>query len=345
VRNSPHSSSSSAPLAAFFGPDDGLARVYGEGRREQVLASAHAHGFGWVGEPVGGADFETRRGELEAVQVIFSTWGMPALTEEQIGAMPSLRAVFYAAGSVQNFARPFLARGITVVSAWAANAVPVAEWTLAQILLSNKGFWRNERDASSPTTRPRAFAGPGNFQTPVALLGAGMIGRSVISLLRPFQVQVLVFDPFLPDEEAAQLGVQKVSLEEAFAHGNVVSNHVANVPGTRRMLRGTHFSSMAPNTTFINTGRGATIAEDELIAVLRERPDLTALLDVTDPEPPQPDSPLYDLPNVRLTSHIAGSTGREVVRMADFALEEFEAWAQGKPLRYAVSAAMLETMA
>ena len=110
------------------------------------------------------------------------------------------------------------------------------------------------------------------------------------------------------------------------------------------MLRREQFSSMQRNATFVNTGRGATVVEVDLVAVLRERPDLTAVLDVTWPEPPEEDSPLYSLSNVVLSSHLAGSCGDEVVRMADYAAEEMEAWLAGKPLRYEVTAEMLERM-
>ncbi len=180
----------------------------------------------------------------------------------------------------------------------------------------------------------------------MAILGAGMIGRTLIRLLKPFQLKVIVWDPFLNDEQAAGLGVEKVlSLAEAFQRGLVVTNHLANVPATRGLLTAHLFASMRQNATFINTGRGATVVEEDLIKVFREREDLTALLDVTDPEPPLPDSPLYGLPNVHLTSHMAGSIGHEVLRMADYAIEEFQAWEQGRPLRYAVTLQMLPTMA
>ncbi len=333
------------PLAAFFGTPDRIERVFGQGRREQVLAAARAHGLGWLEGTVDTSRFEERKGEMERVQIIFSTWGMPALSPTQIESMPNLKAIFYAAGSVQSFARPFLERGIKVVSAWAANGVPVAEWTLAMILLSNKGFWRNARAASRPQTRAGAFSGRGNFGARISILGVGQIGRHLIELLRPFELQVLVFDPFLSDQAAHQLKARKVSLEEAFARGDVVSNHLANLPATCQTLRGRHFNSMKENATFINTGRGATVNEDEMIQILRERPDLTALLDVTDPEPPLANSPLYELSNVQLSTHLAGSIGDEVVRMADFMLQEFERWARGEPLKYSVSPAMLETMA
>ncbi|HEX8465036.1 MAG TPA: hydroxyacid dehydrogenase, partial [Abditibacterium sp.] len=260
-------------------------------------------------------------------------------------ALPQLKAVFYAAGSVQPFARSFLRRGISVVSAWAANGVPVAQWTLAQILLANKGFFRNTREFVGPQTSKTAFAGRGNFGASVSLLGAGAVGRMVIELLRPFQLQVGVFDPFLELDEAAKLGVRKVELMEAFERGAVVSNHLADLPATVGMLRGEHFRAMPTNATFINTGRGATVRQEELIEVLHLRPDLSALLDVTDPEPPRADSPLWTMPNVVLTSHIAGSIGDEVVRMADVVIEEFESWQAAKPLRFSVNLEMLETMA
>jgi phosphoglycerate dehydrogenase-like enzyme len=111
--------------AAFFGHADQIKRVYKQGR-EQVAAATNLYPH-----IVNGADFEAHVPHLQDLEVIFSTWGMPPLTEGQIAQLPRLQAVFYAAGSVQGFARPFLERHVLVVSAWAANAVPVAEFTLA----------------------------------------------------------------------------------------------------------------------------------------------------------------------------------------------------------------------
>lgn len=282
---------------------------------------------------------------FENLDVIFSTWGMPQLSSKELEDLPNLRAVFYAAGSVKHFAHPFLERGILVTSASAANGIPVAEFTLAQILLATKGYFHNTSACASPEGRKSAkFTGRGNFGETIALLGAGLIGKKVVELLRPFNLRVIVFDPFLPEEEADRLGVAKVTLEEAFVRGYVVSNHLASVPETAGLLNGDLFGSMRQNATFINTGRGATVVEGDLTRVLQARPDLTALLDVTEPEPPAFDSPFYALPNVHLTSHIAGSDGDEVLRMADYMIEEFKEWQQGKPVRHAVTLPMLERM-
>ena len=330
------------PKAAFFSSEAAIERVYGGGRRERVAALTNL-----LPEAITSENFEARLEELSDIEVIFTTWGMPALTAQQIARMPALRAVFYAAGSVKAFARPFLERGITVASAWAANAVPVAEFTLAQILLSCKGYFRNTVERHTPGKRRQRmmFVGNGSFHETVALIGFGMIGQKVVAFLAPFDLNVLVVSEHLGREEAHTLGVRKVSLEEAFREGCVVSNYLPNRADNQQVLNGKLFRSMRRDATFINAGRGAQVDEPALIEVLKERPDLTALLDVTDPEPPAPGSELYTLPNVHLTSHISGSLNNEVVRMADYAISEFEAWQSGRPLKYAVTLEMLEWLA
>jgi phosphoglycerate dehydrogenase-like enzyme len=328
--------------AAFFGEAEQIRRVY-EGERWDRVAELTDLRPGVVR----GADIAASGGGgLADVEVAFSTWGMPRLTDAQFDALPRLRAVFYAAGSVQGFARPFLERGIAVFSAWQSNAVPVAEYTLAQILLATKGYFRNERDCRTYEGRQsHPFRGPGNYGETVALLGAGAIGRRVIGLLKPFRLHVIVYDPFLSDADAAALGVEKVTLEEAFARGYVVSNHLANKPETVKMLNAPLFARLRDDAIFINTGRGATVDEDALISEFTRRPTLTALLDVTWPEPPSADSPLYALPNVHLTSHIAGSIGDEVRRMADDMIAEFVRWERGEPTPTRVTPEMLDRMA
>jgi phosphoglycerate dehydrogenase-like enzyme len=328
--------------AAFFSNDPKqIERVYAEGRKELLQSELDIYA-----QMVSTDTFNEHLPALRGIEYIFSTWGMPTLSEEQVAQMPALKAVFYAAGSVQDFARPFLNHGVTVVSAWAANAVPVAQFVTAQVLLAVKGYFSAERICRTSQGR-NSFVNsyPGNFGNTVSLLGAGMVGTKTIECLKPFGFHLLVYDPFLSPARAANLDVTPVSLDDAFAHGDVVSNHIANLPATRRMLGGALFERMRPYATFINSGRGATVDEAGMLDVLARRPDLTALLDVTDPEPPAPDSRIYQLENVLLTPHIAGSLGREVLRQADYVIGEFQRLRKGEPLRYAVSLEMLQTMA
>lgn len=327
--------------AAFLASPDLIADVYGESRRERVAALTDL-----LPEIISPKNLEEALPRLHDVEVFFSTWGMPRLMPEQLDRLPNLRAIFYAAGSVQTWAPPYLERGIVVVSAWRANAIPVAEFTLAQILLACKGYFRNVREFKTPgITAHAASRGPGCYGETVALLGMGAIGSAVAQRLRPFRLNVIAYDPFLDEARAHELNVERVSLEEAFARAYVISNHLPVKPETDGLVDGRLLGRMRDGATFINTGRGRTVKEPELVETLARRADLTALLDVTDPEPAPPDSPLFRLPNVQVSTHIAGSIRDEVHRLADYCLEEFERYARGEPLQHQVTPEMLAALA
>jgi phosphoglycerate dehydrogenase-like enzyme len=328
--------------SASFHDGDMLDYVYGCGRRRIVAEMTDMYPVA-----ISSDNFNEHAAKLADIEAIFSTWGIPEFDENMLDRMPNLKAVFYAAGSVKEFAPPLLKRNIIVCSAWAANGIAVAEFCLGQILLACKGYFRNTRDCRTPEGNNQvvAFHGNGVYGEKVAIIGAGQIGRRLIELLRPFQLKVLVVDPYLSEAEADDLKITKVTLEEAFRQAYVVSNHLPNLPELRQVLDGKLFASMRQDATFINTGRGAQVYEPELIDVLKKRPDLMALLDVTDPEPAPAGSELYELPNVQLSSHLAGAHNDEVVRMADTMIEEFERWRNGDPLRFSVSLKMLERMA
>lgn len=326
---------------AFFGDSRKINEVYGQGRKKKVAALVDLYPA-----VISTENFAEHADNLRDLEVIFSTWGMPLLSRDQLEKLPKLEAVFYAAGTVKYFAQPLLESGVTVVSAWAANAIATAEFALAQILLANKDFFRNMRECSSPETRARGTCrGKGNFGQTVAILGAGMVGRTLISLLKNFDLNVVVYHPSMSDSEAEGLGVKKVTLDEAFGQGCVVTNHLPDLPATRGLLTSRLFEQMRDGATFINTGRGPTVVEEDLIRVLKKRPSLAALLDVTCQEPPPDDSELYTLANVHMTSHIAGSIGDEVLRMADYAISEFEAWEKGDPLKYEVTLERFDRLA
>ncbi len=287
--------------------------------------------------------------KFREVEFIFSTWSMPVFSEEEIAVcFPALRAVFYGAGSVQKFALPFLKRGISVFSAWAANAVPVAEYTAAQIVLACKGFFLTCRLTGAHRrleAKEILKKYPGSFGCKIGLIGVGMIGSMVAERLKDYKYEVLAFDPFCSEEKAKRLGVKLCSLETIFSECQVISNHLANNPQTVGMLNGKLFALMKDSATFINTGRGAQVVEAELAEELSKKPCATAVLDVTYPEPIQEGNALWEMENVFLTPHIAGSLGDECHRMAEYMLEEFRAFQSGKETRYSVSEAMLATMA
>ena len=331
--------------AIFMGEPNNVRRVFSE-----TVTSALVNEAGLYADSVVTKE-EVLSGNYKDTEYIFSTWGMSHFEKDEIKEyLPKLKAVFYAAGSVQGFAKEFLELGIEVHSAWAANAVPVAEYTVAQIVLANKGFFQSsvllKKGNAYYKDAHRLFSHfSGNFNSSVGIIGAGMIGRMVIERLKDYKVTVYVCDPFLSEEKAAEMGAVKCELPEMFEKCDVISNHVANNPQTVGMINGKLFALMKPYSTFINTGRGAQVVEPDMIAFLKERSDVTAVLDVTHPEPPLEGSEMYALDNIILTPHIAGSSGKEVVRMAEYMLDEFRLYAEDKETKYSVSLKMLETMA
>jgi phosphoglycerate dehydrogenase-like enzyme len=318
-------------LSDIYGPE-ALARV---SRRSRVQGPVFA-----------GSRWREHAGLLRDTEVIFSSWGAPLMDEEFLDTAKNLKAVFYAAGSVRYFTTPaFWSRGIRLTSAYAMNAVPVSEYTVAAALFGLKHVWHYAR----LTREQRAFMEDrpvvGAYRAKIGLISYGTIARMVRDKLRSFDLQVLVYDPFLSAEDAAREGVRLVSLETLFAESDVVSLHAPSLPATWGLLGAEHFGRMKPFSTFINTARGEIVREKELIEFLRVRPDVQAVLDVTAPEPPSPDNPLFDLPNVMLTPHIAGSLGPECKRMGDAMVDEFERYLEGRPLSWELNEQMVARMA
>ena len=270
---------------------------------------------------------------------------MPVLDASLLDRMPSLCAVFYAAGSVKGFATPeAFRRGIVISTAAAANAIPVAEFVAAAVLFGLKRVLPQMRAAREHASF-RRLPMRGAYNTRVGLVSLGVIGRLTARKLRALDVEVLAFDPFATAEDAADLGISLVSLDEIFSVCDVVSIHTPHLPETEGMIGGELLASMKEEATLINTARGVIIDEPALCRVLETRPDLTAILDVTHPEPPTTDSPLFRLPNVFLTPHIAGSMAGEVARMGRWMVDEFARYLQGAPLQHRVTQEMLRSMA
>lgn len=271
------------------------------------------------------------KGNWDKVTCLFSTWHMPELSEQEIADhFPALQAVFYAAGDTSYFAAAYEKRGVKVFNAQFENSIPVAEFTLGQILLANKGYFQSQEAYRRGfwrwgfrSGRVHAERRPGNFGARVGIIGMGTIGTLLAGLLKPFEIDVVVSDPFVADDKVRELNVTKVSIGELFETSDVISNHLPDIPDTRGLLNYTLFARMKPHATFINTGRGRQVDERGLARAMRECPSRAALLDVTRREPPDPHSPLYRTGNVFLSPHIAGSQGHEIERLYGAALSQY----------------------
>ncbi len=285
---------------------------------------------------------------LKDCEIAFATWGMPVFTTEDIKKyMPNLKAVFYAAGTVQYFAKPFLECGVKVFSAYAANAVPVAEYTFAQITLAAKGYFQSAKYYRTLPIRSFVFANAstGNYSCKIGLVGLGTIGQMVAKRLKDLDVKVFAYDPFVSKETADALQVKLVNLETIFEECDVISNHLANKAELKNIFNYKLFKRMKKHATFINTGRGAQVAEYALALSLWLHPSHTFVGDVIKNEYFPYINPLFWCPNAVLTPHIAGSTGNEPQRMAYYMMDELERFLSGSELRYEITVSSLERMA
>lgn len=287
------------------------------------------------------------------VRHIFSTWYMPALTPQDLDMyLPELEAVFYAAGTVEYFAQPLLEKGIKVFSAASANGIPVAEMTAAQVVMANKGYFQAQCAYHWPIwtrgfRRARGYAERkcGNFGAKIGIIGCGAVGSKVVELLRPYKLEVWVYDPYVSDEKIAELGAKKGQLEHIFAQCDVISNHLPDIPQTRGLIDYHLLSLMKPTATIINTGRGRQIVESDLNRILRERKDMCALLDVTTHEPLFPWSPLYWRRNAFITPHIAGSLSNEFGRMVEYMLSAYDDVLAGRTNKYEIMCSLINSQA
>jgi phosphoglycerate dehydrogenase-like enzyme len=277
--------------------------------------------------------------ELASAEVLITCWGCPQISGDVLVRAPELRAVVHAAGTVKAIVTDACwERGLVVSSAAAANALPVAEYTVAAILFAGKrvlgirDLYRRERRAADWAAR---LPGLGNYRKVVGVIGASRIGRRVLELLRPFDLELLVADPYLDAGRAAALGARLVGLDDLLTAADVVSVHAPELPETRHMLDAARLALLADGATLVNTARGSLV---DMAALTKELVSgrIEAVLDVTEPEVLPPDSPLYDLPNVLLTPHIAGSLGGELRRLSHAALDEVERYTRGLPFAHAV---------
>jgi phosphoglycerate dehydrogenase-like enzyme len=236
-------------------------------------------------------------------------------------------------------------RGIAVSSAADANAGPVVDFTMAAIVLAARrslGTAAAYQRGVLPSYPERR----GADGAVVGVIGASRIGRRVIARLRASDAgfRVLLFDPYVAEEEAVALGVRLVDLDELCAASDIVTVHAPDLPETRHLLDARRIGLLRDGAAVVNTARGRLV-DTEALALACAGGRVEAYLDVTDPEPLPSGHVLYRLPNVLLTPHVAGCQGAEVQRLGAYAVEEVARFARGERLVGAVAAGDLERIA
>jgi phosphoglycerate dehydrogenase-like enzyme len=286
-----------------------------------------------VGDILTEFDSDAARETLARADVLLTGWETPHLTAKVLRHAPRLRRVIHVGGYADGLF-PDGKPGITTSDVGVVNSLPVAEYSLAMILLANKDTFRAQRlyrERRAFIDREAEFEVSGNYRRTVGVVSASRTGRALIELLRPFPaLHVLLYDPYVSEDEAAELGVEPVTLPELMSRSDVVTLQTPLLPETVGLIDAALLARMPDGATLINTARGAIVDAEALEReVVGGR--ISAILDVTEPEPLPASSPLYDLPNVLLTPHIAGSMGTELRRMGDMAAADLARYARSEP--------------
>jgi phosphoglycerate dehydrogenase-like enzyme len=316
--------------------NDLYAEIYGTEEIEEIASLVQL-----VCPPLSSAQLLENPGLLARCDVVMTEWGSVKFDEELLGFAPELKAVFYSGGSIKSLvSEAFWERGIKISSAAEANSVSVAQYTLSYILSCAKQLRRYENKTRAIRDFPyrTTYYMPGTYNSALGIISLGSIARKVCQYVHSVtEMNILAYDPYVDEDEAASLGVEMCSLEDIFSRSDIVSLHTPVLEETKGLITAEHFEMMKSDSAFINTARGVVVREDEMIDVLRRRRDITAVLDVTEPEPPMSDSPLYDMKNVILTPHLAGCMGPECKRMSRYMIDELKRFVNSKPLKWQIT--------
>jgi D-3-phosphoglycerate dehydrogenase len=231
------------------------------------------------------------------------------VTDDLMAQAPGLRVVGRAGVGVDNIdLEAATARGVPVLNAPEGNTVSAAELTFALILATARRVPSADRSVRAGEWARSRFAGTELRGKTLGLVGAGRIGGEVAKRTRGFGMNVIVHDPFLTDERATRLGVERGELEEVLTSADVLSLHVPLTPTTEGMIGAAELRRMKSTSFLVNVSRGGVVDEPALAQALADGELAGAALDVFASEPLEDDSPLRDAPNLVLTPHLGAST-------------------------------------
>jgi phosphoglycerate dehydrogenase-like enzyme len=331
------------PVVVLLIPHRQFREILDEEAENALRAVATVKDLGGNGEVTPDALAEA----LADADAVITSWGSPFLSRELIERAPRLRFIGHAAGTIKPYVDVYaLEKGLTVVNAARVMGRGVAEMTLLFALASLRSLIPFQCTNKPAHRWDRNLPIRGLFFQRVGLVGLGQVGRYVLQLFAPFQCRFQVYDPYLPESEAARLGIEKCNdLGELFATSRIVSLHAAVTDETVGMIRREHFERMQPGAVFINTARGKLVDYAALVeAAVNGR--IQICLDVTDPHEPLPsDSPLWDLPNVMITPHIAGPTPDRRVDMGQDVVARLLRFWRSEPIEGVITLEQYHRMA
>ncbi len=266
--------------------------------------------------------------------IVITSWGSPNLTEEVMAQLPKLKYVAHAAGSVKPVVSDAMwEKGVRVTSSAKVLGIGVAETTLGYTIAAVKNLFNVSRSLANGGWYEEFDDIRELFELKIGVVSGGMVGSHYMKLLSMFDVEILLYDPFITEEQARErYNAKKVSLEELLKESDVVSIHAPSIPETNHMFNADTLALMKKDAILINTARGSIIDEKALYEHMKAGNLKYACLDVFDPEPPVADHPLRSLPNCIMSPHLAGLTHNGLLRIGAHCVQEIKRFLAGEPM-------------
>lgn len=282
--------------------------------------------------------------KIKRFEALITGWGSPPLSASVFENADRLKIIAHSAGSVKYMLskevvqRYVMPRNICICNAAKAIAYNVAETTLGLLILTShrlvdhiisirgKPVWHDP-------SIPRGVQSLNGSR--IGIVGASTVGREVIRLLGPFDVKILVYDPYLSEREAKRLNVEKTDLEDLFRRSDFVSVHAPMTEETYHMITERHLKLLRDGAVLVNTSRGKVIDQEALTKECETGRILVAL-DVTDPEPLPADSPLRKMENVLITPHVSGLGSYGARKIGEMTLQALGDFFSGKKVENAI---------
>ncbi len=321
-----------------------IALIMGESARNLVIGQRSLDRLAGIGEVVlgTGSDRDSVKKAISGATIAVTTWGNTPLDADILSVCPDLKLVCHAAGSV----KPIVCddmwdRGIRVTASAAMLSMGVSETALGFTIAASKNFFALNENLH----RGGWAEGKENirelYELIVGVVGGGWAGRHYIELMKAFDVDILLYDPFVTEEKCAEMGCRKAEFRELLEKSDIISIHAPSIPETYHMFSADTLPLMKKDAVLINTARGSIIDEKALYDHMSAGNLKYACLDVYDPEPPAVDSPLRTLPNVIMTPHLAGLASNGLKKIGQHVCEEIERFLAGKEMMCEVTRDML----
>ncbi|HML46973.1 MAG TPA: hydroxyacid dehydrogenase [Clostridia bacterium] len=289
--------------------------------------------FGELSVNEGDSSPEAVKPVIKDADVVITSWGSPRMTEEYLSLAPNARLLLHAAGTVQPVvSEDVWKRGLRAICSSIAIGYGVAETALALAISASKNFYQlNDLIHAGGWKEAGMERVVDLVDITVGVLGAGMVGKHFIKLMKNFEPEIIVYDPYVDEETCKNLGVRKVSLEELLKQSDILSIHAPSIPETDNLINRETLALMKKDAGIINTARGSIVNEKDLYEHMAAGNLRFACLDVYNPEPPAIDNPLRRLSNVILLPHIAGVVNNGLARIGCHVIRELRRYENGEP--------------